>query len=286
MALLEFSESLLFISAAILFVTGLLIACVQLKTKGQYPQKLIYLTLLFGFILQSIALNIRSIFVEGCPLGNPFEVIQFIVWSLVALFLLVGPIFKLKSLGLFTAFLVSIASIVSLIIPSLDAQYYQTKQTTHALIELHASLAIFSYAVYSLLAILSLMFLIQQYGLKKQLFKGIFRHLPSINKLDRCVTYLIWIGTFILLLALIFGSLFWLDNPDTVPRLKLISTIAIFIAYIIVGALKSQNLISPRRQATLSIVLFILSIASLWIIEISRPDAVQSVDSVEQISEE
>ena len=286
MHLLEFSEKLLFISAAISFVIGLIIACFKLKTKGQYPQKFIYLSLLFGFLLQSVALNIRSIFVEACPLGNSFEIIQFIVWSLLALFLLVGPIFKLKSLGLFTALLVSIASTLSLLVPSLDMQYYQAKQTTHALIELHASLAIFSYAVYALLAILSLMFLIQQYGLKKQLFKGIFRHLPSVQKLDRCVTYLLWIGTFILLLALIFGSPFWLENPDTVPGLKLFSTIAIFIAYIIVGTLKSLNLISPRRQATLSIVLFILSIGSLWTIEISRSEAGQAIDPIKQISKE
>ena len=41
--------------------------------------------------------------IKACPLGNTFEISQFIAWSLVLLYFIIGPAFRLRLLGFFTA---------------------------------------------------------------------------------------------------------------------------------------------------------------------------------------
>jgi HemX protein len=39
----------------------------------------------------------------GCPLGNTFEIVQFVAWSAMLLYFFVGTAFRVSLLGLFTA---------------------------------------------------------------------------------------------------------------------------------------------------------------------------------------
>ena len=47
----------------------------------------------FGWILQTIGLYARGLAYGGCPLANRFELVQFVVWSAIALYIFVGPAF-------------------------------------------------------------------------------------------------------------------------------------------------------------------------------------------------
>lgn len=280
MTLIALSEQFLFSAAAIIFGIGFLYNYFQLRSKGTYSNTLTYLFLLFGFILQSIALNIRAILVQACPLGNTFEILQFIIWSLVLLFLIIRPVIKIKALGLFIIFLATLVSAISLLIPSLDSPYAQTLEATNPFIELHASLAIFSYAIYMLLAIISSMLLIQQWGLKKQRFQGLFRHLPAVQKLDSIANVLLWIASLTLFIGILFGSFYWNQYPETVPLLKLLLTTLILISYGLVGILKHSNKITARKQAIACIVLFILAILSLGAVQPEKTQVPLSSQSI------
>lgn len=263
MTALTWSEHLFFVSAAAIFGVSFLYAYYQLKKIGAYSQNLLYAFLLFGFVLQSLALNIRAYTVQGCPLGNTFEIIQFILWCTVLLFLVLRPIFKIKTLGLFTALSASLFSTISLLNTNWDTPYSTSAGSSHSLIELHASIAIFSYAIYMLLAIISGMRLLQEYGLKNLRFQGLFRSLPPIQKLDRIAHSLLWIGTLTLFIAIIFVLFYWSDHPDSVSLIKLVATALVSVAYLTVGLLKHFNCISAQRQAVLAIMLFLFALLSL-----------------------
>ena len=274
MTLFAVSEKFLFSAATLLFGIGFLYNYFQLKSKGTYSHTFTYLFLLFGFVLQSIALYMRALVIHACPLGNTFEILQFIIWSLVLLFLLIRPVIKIKALGLFIIFITSLASAISLLIPSLDSPYspyIHTIEESNPFIELHASLAIFSYAIYMLLAIVSSMLLIQQWGLKKQRFQGLFRHLPAVQKLDSIANVLVWIASLTLFVGILFGSFYWNENPETVPLFKLLLTTFILILYCSVGIFKHYNKITPQKQAIAYIVLFILAILSLGAVQTDKP---------------
>ena len=272
MSLFALSEKFLFSAATLLFGIGFLYNYFQLKSKDSYSHTLTYLFLLFGFVLQSIALYMRALLIHACPLGNTFEILQFIIWSLVLLFLLIRPVIKIKALGLFIIFIAALASTISLSIPSLDSSYLNSLEASDPFIELHASLAIFSYAIYMLLAIVSSMLLIQQWGLKKQRFQGLFRHLPAVQKLDSIANVLVWIASLTLFVGILFGSFYWNENPETVPLFKLLLTTFILTLYCVVGVLKYLNKITPKKQAIAYIVLFALAILSLGAVQTDKPE--------------
>ena len=273
MSLFALSEKFLFSAATLLFGIGFLYNYFQLKSKDSYSHTLTYLFLLFGFVLQSIALYMRAMVIHACPLGNTFEILQFIIWSLLLLFLLIRPVIKIKALGLFIIFIAALASTISLSIPSLDSSYLNSLEASDPFIELHASLAIFSYAIYMLLAIVSSMLLIQQWGLKKQRFQGLFRHLPAVQKLDSIANVLVWIASLTLFVGILFGSFYWNENPETVPLFKLLLTTFILTLYCIVGALKYLNKITPKKQAIAYIILFLLAILSLGAVQTDKSQA-------------
>ena len=202
-------------------------------------------------------------------MGNLFEISQFISWSLVLLYFIVGTAFSLKSLGLFTAGLTSLLSITSLLIPDWDLPY-ASKTAVNPWIELHASLAIFSYAIFAIVALVSVMFLIQQHGLKKKQFKGLYQYLPSVQILDLVAKRLLIIGVMVLSAALAFGIAFWISYPERVPLLKLLPTGLLWIGYFSVMVLRIRKKLVTRRHAIASIALFIFAIASLWPVQSVR----------------
>ena len=281
MTLIALSEKFLFSIAAILFTVGFLFNYLQIKSKGTYSHTLTYLFLLFGFVLQSIALYLRALVIHACPLGNTFEILQFILWSLILLFLLIRPVIRINALGLFIIFIASLVSAISLLIPSLDNPYVYTLEANNPFIELHASLAIFSYAIYMLLAIVSSMLLIQQWGLKKQRFQGLFSHLPAVQKLDSIANVLVWIASLTLFIGILFGSFYWNEHPETVPLFKLLLTTLILILYCVVGVLKYFNKITPQKQAIAYIFLFILAILSLGAVQAENPQEPNQAEILE-----
>ena len=281
MTLIALSEKFLFSIAAILFTVGFLFNYFQIKSKGTYSHTLTYLFLLFGFVLQSIALYLRALVIHACPLGNTFEILQFILWSLILLFLLIRPVIRINALGLFIIFIASLVSAISLLIPSLDNPYSYSLEANNSFIELHASLAIFSYAIYMLLAIVSSMLLIQQWGLKKQRFQGLFNHLPAVQKLDSIANVLVWIASLTLFIGILFGSFYWNERPETVPLFKLFLTTLILILYCVVGVLKYFNKITPQKQAIAYIFLFILAILSLGAVQSENPQELNQAETLE-----
>lgn len=256
-------------AAALIYLGAFLFGMIPLLRRKTYTQSIMFTLLLSGFIFQTLGLNLRGIQVKGCPLGNLFEISQFISWSLVLLYFIVGTAFRLRLLGLFTAGLSSCISITSLLIPAWDKPY-PTQTIVNPWIELHASLAIFSYAIFAIVALVSLMFLIQQHGLKKKQFKGLYQYLPPVQILDLVARRLLISGVLVLSAALFFGVAFWISYPERVPLLKLLPTGLLWIGYVSVMVLRIRKQLVTRRHAIAAIALFIFAIVSLWPVQSVR----------------
>ena len=137
-------------------------------------------------------------------------------------------------------------------------------------IEIHAALAIFSYSIFAILSLISFMFLVQQHGLKKKQFRGIYQILPSVQQLDLMAKRLLFTGVLFLSASLIFGAVFWANNFDLVPVFKLTATCIIWIGYLCVFTLRMQRKLVTRRHAIATIILFIMALFSLWPVESAR----------------
>ena len=153
-------------------------------------------------------------------------------------------------------------------------------------IELHAALAIFSYGIFAIVALVSVMFLIQQHGLKKKQFKGLYQYLPSVQQFDLMAKRLLITGVLVLSGALIFGAVFWINHPERVPVFKISATCLVWAGYLTVVVLRIQKRLVTRRHAIASIGLFLFALASLWPVQSARDSAQTSEPSAaHQVSE-
>ncbi len=259
-----------FAVAATIYGGAFLYGLAMLLLRRPYSRAIMFALLCGGFLIQTLGLNLRGAAIKGCPLGNTFEVAQFIAWSLVLLFFIIGPAFRLRLLGFFTAGLAAILAAGSFSVPSWDASYPPGLFGGNPWIELHAALAMFSYGVFAILSLVSVMFLIQQHGLKKKQFKGVYQYLPSVQQLDLMAKRLLISGVIMLTASLIFGAIFWIDNFHLVPIFKLSATCLIWLGYLTVFVLRLQKKLVTRRHAVASIILFILAMASLWPVQSAR----------------
>jgi len=255
---------------AAFYAAAFAVGLVALLARRIYPRPAIYALVIGGFLLQTLGLNLRGAEIRACPLGNIFEIAQFISWSLVLLFFLIGPAFRLRLLSLFTAALAGLLAGGSFAVPAWDRPYPPGIFGGNPWIELHAALAIFSYGVFALLALVSVMFLIQQHGLKTKQFKGVYQYLPSVQQLDVMAKRLLLTGVIVLSAALAFGSVFWVQNTDLVPVFKLSVTVLVWFGYLGVTILRLRKQLVTRRHAIASIALFAFAMASLWPVQSAR----------------
>ena len=264
------TDRMTFAIAAAIYGGAFLFGLISLLMRRAYSRTIMFALLCGGFLIQTIALNLRGSGIKACPLGNPFEITQFLAWSLVLLFFIIGPAFRLRLLGGFTAGLATLLVAGSFASPSWDAPYPPSIFVDNHWIELHAALAIFSYGFFAILSLVSVMFLIQQHGLKKKQFKGVYQYLPSVQQLDLMARRLLITGVIVLTASLAFGAVFWINNFELVPIFKLTATCLIWIGYLTVFILRIQKKLVTRRHAIATIALFILAMASLWPVQSAR----------------
>jgi HemX protein len=243
--------------AAGFYLAGFLQGTVSLVRQGKPSGGATYLLILLGYAAQLAGLSLRGRAVGGCPLGNPLEIYQFTAWSAVTLYLVVGATFRLSLLGYFSACLAATLTVVSLSVPGWDSVQRIRIFGHNPWIEFHAALAVFSYGVFALLALTSVMYLLRNHSLRSKRLGGWFSFLPSIRDLDQIGLRLLGAGTVILAIALAVGSVHWLRLPGFALNAKILVTCAVWSA----------------AATAFTLRLFVAAMLSLLAVESSRPPA-------------
>lgn len=242
--------------AAACYLAGFVLGTVAVLRERKLSRALMYFIISAGFALQTFGLYLRGLEVKGCPLGNTFELFQFIAWSAIALYLVIGATFRLSLLGYFTSVLAATLTAVSLAFPSWDATHRVGIFGGNPWIEFHAAIALFSYGVFGLLTLTALMYVLQVFSLKRQHLHGLFSFLPSIRELDHISLRLLSAGVILLTASLAVGAVYWLDDTSTVNALKLSITLAVWAAYAVVLILRLRSKLVGKRLAWILVALF------------------------------
>lgn len=256
--------------AAALYLTGFVLGTVGVLREKRHSRGLMYFIVLAGFALQTFGLYLRGLQVKGCPIGNTFEIFQFTAWSATALYLAIGATFRLSLLGYFTCCLSATLTAVSLVVPGWDAVRRVNIFGGNAWIEFHAALALFSYGVFALLALTCTMYLLQVFSLQHRHLRGVFSFLPSVIELDQISVRLLTAGVVLMSASLSVGSVYWFRDTSTVESPKLVTTVAIWLAYAIVLGLRHWSVLIAKRLAWTCIALFVAALLSLWPVSSSR----------------
>lgn len=265
-------------AAAGLYALSFLIALVSLVRNRRYNRTVLMSGLGLGLLLQTGGLYLRGLETGGCPVGNPFELIQFVSWSAMVLYFLVGPAFRMSLLGFFSSGLAAVAGLGSLFFPGLDETTSSRFFGGNPWIEAHAALAVFSYGIFGVLALTSIMHLFQNYGLKEKRAKGVFAFLPSILELDQMNVRLLVVGLTVLTLSLIPGVGSWMEEPDRVTSLKLASTLLVWGAYWVLFLSRQFRQLPSVRFSLCALILFGFTMLSLVPVDRSRLPASEQTE--------
>jgi ABC-type uncharacterized transport system permease subunit len=266
----EFSDRTWLWAAAGFYFAGFALGTIALLRHGRPSGGATFLLIAFGYTLQLAGLGVRGRAVGGCPLGNQFEFYQFIAWSAITLYLVVGVTFRNSLLGYFTSALATALTVLSLAIPAWDATQRVHIFSSNPWIELHAALAVFSYGVFGLLALTSILFLLRNHSLKSKHLGGWFSFLPSILDLDHIGVRLLIAGVTILAVSLGVGSVYWVRDMSSVNLTKLFVTFAIWLAYAVALGLRLRGILLAKRFSWACLVLFVAALLSLGPVDRSR----------------
>ncbi|MDQ8185683.1 cytochrome c biogenesis protein CcsA [Pelagicoccus sp. SDUM812002] len=237
-------------------------SALKLRRKTGRPYILGLVT--FGWVLQTIGLYARGLQYGGCPLSNQFELVQFMVWSAIAIYIFVGPAFRVSLLGVFTSGFACIFSILSLVLQHWDNPSREPIFGDSPWIETHAALALFSYGVFGVLTLTSAMYLLQSRSLKtKNVVGGLFPFLPSIVELVSINRRLLLMGFVILTVSLAIGYKYFIQDLDSVLTIKLAATIAVWLAYAATLLLRQKFSLSTKKFAWACIGIFVAALLSL-----------------------
>ena len=250
------------------FVSGLL-AQVR-RSNAPASRAVLNALLVAGWIAQMGGLYVRGLASGGCPLGNTFELVQFVAWSAMVLYFFVGTAFRVSLLGLFAAGYAAALDILSLLIPPWDAVHGQKIFGPNPWIELHAALAVFSYGVFGLLALTSVMTLLQNWSLKHKRLTGLFWFLPSVVQLDQINTRMLSLGVLLLTFSLGVGSVWWLRDTASVNLPKLVGTCTVWVIYLAVLLARWRARLVSVRFAWVCLVMFFFALLSLGLVNSSR----------------
>ncbi len=267
--------------ATAVYAAAVVNSAVRLFGGRERSSSLNYGILLTGFLFQTAGLYLRGMQLGACPLGNTLEIVQFVLWSTVFLYLVVGPVFRVHLLGSTTAALVSLASLATLLVPAWDRPHGRALFGGDPIIEFHAAVSVFGYGIFGLLATTSLLYLLQYLALERKWRSLIFNMLPSIVKLDGLAGRLLGAGLMVLTLAFVSGIMVWFDGAWEQMHLKLLAVGLLWFIYVAAWILRLSGRLSPRWSSVLFILLFALAILSLWPVKGARDSSAPTLPSAD-----
>ena len=248
------------IAATACFLVAVVRTLLALREGVFRPGRFNFVAIATGFLLQTAFLWIRGQTVGRCPITNLFEVFVFLSWSIVLLYMVVGPTYRLSLMGAFTAPLVFAIQFFALLAP-IDVPH-QMRTPANAWLELHASLSMIAYGAFALACVAGLMYLVQERQLKRRQLHSIFQHLPPLHDLFAVITRLLWAGFTLYTVGLLSG--FFTGQP--LPVVKMICAFAVWLFYGLILHGRHLRRVAPKRIAALSILGFSAAITVLWAI--------------------
>jgi len=258
----EVNEKIFLALGNALYLLAFAYALVGLLRERRYGQVPFSSLLALGFILQTVGLYLRGLEDQAFPVLNFFEVMQVIGWGAIILDFILRPTFRLWLLGFFLSGLAGLIGLVSFLNSNWDI-LEQSGTNRNPWDEFHAALSVFGYAFFGVLAVVSLMYLMQHYGLKKKKVGGVFALLPAIRRLEEASTRLLWIGVLLFSVGVGIGVLNYFTSAATVSLLKLGIAVAVWGAYLAVFLMRRSQKLVGVPFAWACIILFTGAMASL-----------------------
>jgi len=232
-----------------------------------------YFLLLAAFALHTTSMVRRGFSLQHCPVNNLYEATLFIAWTIVAAYLVLGLLPRLRFLGAFASPILLVLGVFALN-PTLDPPHGPKPEFGNGWVSLHAALVFLSFGAFGLGSVAALMFLTQEHDLKFHKLRAILSLLPPIQRLEKVAAGLVAAG-FVLLTAglALIPLLPESKSPSgTAGRLDpiIIWSLFVWLFYLIMLVLRWRGQ-GGRRFAWATLVSFAVIMLTFWGIMLLSP---------------
>ena len=227
--------------------------------------------LLVGFLFHTWAMFSRGMTLHRCPIDNFYETVVFIIWTMVVVCLIVSLLPRFRFLGAFATPVIFILGVFALM-PSLDAA--KSDGAVNWMRSLHASLTLLSYGAFGLGAVAASMFLTQERDLKSHKPRAVFSLLPPMERLEKSMTWLLFVGAFLLTLGLALAPPL-VGQQTTKSRItndpKVVWSIVVWVTYLFLLVRHKWFGLIGRRFAWGAILIFVFVLLTFWGVDLISP---------------
>jgi ABC-type uncharacterized transport system permease subunit len=197
------SDRQLFSLAVIVYGLSMVYSVFLWRKGFRQDNRVNYVLLLIAFCLHTGAMLERAFRLGRCPVvTNLYELTMFAVWTIVAVYLVVGIWARLRFLGAFASPILFGIGIFALM-KGLDRDHGTQADVVTSL---HAALMALSYGAFGLSSVAALMYLTQENNLKFHKLQAVFSLLPPIQRLEAIVGRLLLCGFVLLTVGLGLGA--------------------------------------------------------------------------------
>jgi ABC-type transport system involved in cytochrome c biogenesis permease subunit len=225
-----------------------------------------YFVLLFGFGLHTAAMILRGFRLNHCPVTNLYEATIFAMWTIVAVYLVVGLWPRLRFLGAFASPILFAVGVFALM-PNLDSPHTTRPGLPPAWTSVHAALMALAYGAFGLSSVAAMMYLTQEHNLKLHKLQAIFSLMPPIQRLESVVGRLLLSGFVLLTLGLAIGaySLSHLTDPQAYRGdPKIVWSALVWLIYLGLIVMRWRFAQGGRRFALGAIGSFVFVLLTFW----------------------
>lgn len=163
-----------------------------------------YLILAAAWAANTTAMILRGFSFSRCPVNNLFEAMMFVIWTIVASYLVMGIWPRFRFVGAFASPALLAMGVFSLM-PGLDTPGPDKEFALHGLQSLHAALILLAYGAFGLSSVAAAMYLTEERDLKLRKQRTVLSLLPSIDRLDRVGSRLLVAGLVLLTAGLLIS---------------------------------------------------------------------------------
>lgn len=243
--------------ALTLYFAGFLLSLAGIVRKKQDLDKAVLVCSFSGFILHSIYLALRYLKSDQAPVFSMHEANSFFAWSIlfISFFIFFRNKAKILNFIIILSFaFMFVSAFFPRTIPSIKPELKSIW------IDIHALMAVFGIALFSLAFIFSILYLIQERAIKAKKFGGLESIIPNLEVLDKINYHLIFWGFPIYTIALIVGFAKYISLLGFLFDPKEIWSFLTWIVYLSIFYLRVKGDWRKKRAAYLTIFAFLLII--------------------------
>ncbi|WP_409297384.1 inner membrane protein YpjD [Peribacillus sp. SCS-26] len=203
--MLELSMTRLHEATVVLYALSVLLYFIDFLNNDRKANRIAFWLLAIVWLLQTIFLFLYVRETGRFPVLTIFEGLYFYAWLLITLSLVVNRLLRVDFTVFFTNVLGFIVMAVHTFAPVQVESHALAERMVSELLLIHITMAILSYAAFSLSFVFSVLYLIQYDLLKRKKWGKRLTRLGDLSKLEKTSYILNVIGVPLLLLSLILG---------------------------------------------------------------------------------